>query len=100
MHSKIRRIWMAWLGAMVLLVAATWALAMVPLPGLSSSSSPTIEDVLGFFRHIGIFGTVKMIAVLFLPPIVLTYLETRKIIRNGVAGARTTMNQESATHIE
>ena len=72
---------MAWLVAMALLVAVTWALAMVPLPG-GSSGSPTLEDILGYFGHIGVFGTIKVVAVLFLPPIALTYLENRKTRRD------------------
>lgn len=49
--------------------------------GLTIVFGPTLEDVLGFFGHIGVFGTIKMLGVLFLPPIVLTYLENRKARR-------------------
>ena len=82
MRSRITRIWLWWLLAMALLVAVTWALAMVELPG-GASGSPTLADVLGFFAHIGVWGTIKILAVLFLPPIVLTYLEIRKQRDNG-----------------
>ncbi len=77
MRSRITRIWMVWLLAMALLVAVTWALAMFEFPG-GTSGTPTLEDILGFFAHVGVSGTIKILAVLFLPPIVLTYLEIRK----------------------
>lgn len=75
MRSRITRIWVVWLLAMPLFAAVMWAVMMFPLPG---GSSTTLEDVLNFFADIGIIATIKILAVLFLPPIVLTYLEMRK----------------------
>lgn len=79
MRSRITRIWVVWLLAMALFFAVTWALAMFPLPG---GSSPALEDIPDFFADVGIIGTIKILAVLFLPPIVLTYLEMRKARRH------------------
>ena len=77
MRSRIARIWLWWLLVMALLVAVTWGLAMVEFPG-GASGSPTLADLLGFFAHVGVWGTIKILSVLFLPPIVLTYVEIRK----------------------
>jgi hypothetical protein len=77
MPSKIRKIWIVWLLAMAVLVATTWALLQIELPG-GSSGTPTLEEFLGFFGHIGVFGTIRVLAVLFLPPVVLTYFEIWK----------------------
>ena len=76
-RRKIAGIWLIWVVAMILLAAITWALAMIAMPG-GSSGTPAPEDVFGFFAHIGIWGSIKLLAVLFLPPIVLTILALRK----------------------
>jgi hypothetical protein len=80
MRFRVASIWIMWLVIMAGLVAVTWVLMMFPLPG-GSSGTPTLEDILGFMAHVGVVGTIKILAVLFLPPIVLTYLEIRKARR-------------------
>jgi hypothetical protein len=80
MRSRIPSIWIMWLVIMAALVGVTWVLMMFPLPG-GSSGTPTLEDIVGFMAHVGVVGTIKILAVLFLPPIVLTYLEIRKARR-------------------
>lgn len=79
-RSNVIRIWLVWLLVMGLLVAVTWALLMVPLPG-GSSGTPSFGDILGYFAFIGVFGTIKLLAVLFLPPIVLTWRQMAKARR-------------------
>jgi hypothetical protein len=65
---------------MALLVAITWVLMMFPLPG-GSSGTPTLGDLLGFFVAIGVFETMKILAVVLGPPIVMSYIEIRKARR-------------------
>ena len=79
MRSRIIRIWLVWLLGMALFAAVMWAAVMFPLPG---GSAPTLEDIPDFFAYVGIGGTIKILVVLFLPPIVLTYLEIRKARRH------------------
>lgn len=80
MRSRIASIWIMWLLVMAVLVGVTWVLMMFPLPG-GSSGTPTLEDIVGFLAHVGVIGTITILAVLFLPPIVLTYLEIRRARR-------------------
>lgn len=80
MRSKITGIWFVWLLGMALFAAVMWVAVMIPFPG-GSSGSPTLEDILDFVAYVGVIGTIKILAVLFLPPIVLTYLEIRKARR-------------------
>jgi hypothetical protein len=79
MASRITRIWVLWLSAMAVFFGVTWALAMFPLPG---GSAPVLEDIADFFADIGIIATLKILAVLLLPPIVLTYIEVMRTRRN------------------
>lgn len=80
MRFRITAIWIMWLLVMAVLVAVTWVLMMFPLPG-GSSGTPTLEDIMGFLAHIGVSGTITILAVVFLPPIVLTYREIRRARR-------------------
>jgi hypothetical protein len=77
MRSRIGSIWIMWLLVMAVLVGVAWVLMMFPLPG-GSSGTPTLADIVGFLAHVGVLGTIKILAVLFLPPIVLTYLQIRR----------------------
>jgi hypothetical protein len=77
MRFRIAGIWIMWVLVMAVLVGVTWVLMMFPLPG-GSSGTPTLEEIVGFLAHVGVIGTIKILAVLFLPPIVLTYLEIRR----------------------
>jgi hypothetical protein len=80
MPSEIRKIWIVWLLVMAVLSAMTWALLQIELPG-GSSGTPTLEEFLGYFGHIGVFGTIRVLAFIFLPPVVLTWLEIIKARR-------------------
>jgi hypothetical protein len=81
-RREILKIWICWVAVIALLVAVTWALMMVPLPG-GSAGAPTLNDLLSFLAHIGVFGTIKLLAVLLLQPIVLTYIAR---LRGGSKG--------------
>jgi hypothetical protein len=88
MRFKIAGIWLTWLLVMAVLAGGMWLLFMFPLPGFSSGI-PTLEEVLDLFAHIGIGGTLSMFAVVFLPPILLTYFQIWKARHShGFAPAR------------
>jgi hypothetical protein len=72
------RIWVVWLLAVALMAAALWVLLMFPLPG---GSAATVEDIPGVLAAIGIIEMMKIVAVLLLPPIVMTSLEIRRARR-------------------
>lgn len=88
MRFRIAGIWIMWVLVMAVLVGVTWVLMMFPLPG-GSSGTPTLEEIVGFLAHVGVIGTIKILAVLFLPPIVLTYLEIRRTPGSPTAAPRT-----------
>jgi hypothetical protein len=77
MRFNIVCIWLMWLFVMAVLAGVMWVLFMFPLPG-GSSGTPTLEEVLELFRHLGVSGTITIFAVVFLPPILLTYFEIWK----------------------
>lgn len=77
MRFNIVCIWLMWLFVMAVLAGVMWVLFMFPLPG-GSSGIPTREEVLELFAHLGVGGTITIFAVVFLPPIVLTYFEIWK----------------------
>jgi hypothetical protein len=81
MSARIARIWTIWFVVMSAVVAATWLLIAFPLPG-GSSDTPRLADLFGFFTAIGVWGTIKVLGVVFLPPIVMTYVEIRKARRD------------------
>jgi hypothetical protein len=81
MRSKITRIWTLWLLGMAIFAAVTWAMFQVALPGFSSGT-PSLDDMLGYFADIGVWGTIKIFVVLFGAPIVATYIEIRKARRD------------------
>ena len=66
-----------WLLVMAVPAGVMWVLFMFPLPG-GSSGLPTLEEVLELLAHIGIGQTIAIFAVVFLPPILLTYFEIWK----------------------
>ena len=80
MRFKIAGIWLMWLLVMAVLAGVMWVLFMFPLPGFSSGT-PTLEEVLELFAHVGVGGTITIFAVVFLPPILLTYFEIWKARR-------------------
>ena len=82
MRFNIVGIWLTWLFVMVVLAGVMWVLFMFPLPG-GSSGIPSLEEVLGLFAHLGVGGTITIFAVVFLPPILLTYFEIWKARRSG-----------------
>ena len=82
MTSRIRNIWLVWLLVMALLVGITWLLMLFPLPG-GSAGTPTFEEFLGFFEHIGVLGTIEILVGLLAPPIVLTCWEIWKVRSRG-----------------
>lgn len=73
MRQAILKIWICWLIVILLLAASIWILLRFPTPG-GSADTLTLDGLLGFSAHIGIFGTIKMLAVILLPPVVLTYI--------------------------
>ena len=77
MRFKIALIWLMWLLVMAVLAGVMWVLFMFPLPG-GSAGLPTLDEVLELFAHIGIGQTITIFAVVFLPPILLTYFEIWK----------------------
>lgn len=77
MRFNIACIWLMWLFVMAVLAGVMWVLFMFPLPG-GSSGTPTLEEVLELFAHLGVSGTITIFAVVFLPPILLTYFEIWK----------------------
>ena len=81
MRFKIAGIWLMWLLVMAVLAGVMWVLFMFPLPGFSSGT-PTLEEVLELFEHVGVGGTITIFAVVFLPPILLTYFEIWKARRS------------------
>ena len=77
MRFNIALIWLMWLLVMAVLAGVMWVLFMFPLPG-GSSGVPTLEEVLELFAHLGVGQTITIFAVVFLPPILLTYFEIWK----------------------
>ena len=87
MRFNIALIWLMWLLAMAALAGVMWVLFMFPLPG-GSAGVPTLEEVLELFAHLGVGQTITIFAVVFLPPILLTYFEMWKARRsNGPSSA-------------
>jgi hypothetical protein len=82
MRFKILGIWLTWLFVMAVLAGVMWVLFMFPLPG-GSSGLPSREEVLALFAHLGVGGTITIFAVVFLPPILLTYFEIWKARHSG-----------------
>ncbi len=66
-----------WLFVLAVLAGVLWVLFMFPLPG-GSAGIPTREEVLELFAHLGVGGTITIFAVVFLPPVLLTYFEIWK----------------------
>lgn len=74
MRFKIAQVWLMWLLGMAVLAGVMWVLFMFPLPG-GSSGLPTLEDVLELVEQLGVSGAITILAIVFLPPILLTYIE-------------------------
>lgn len=74
MRFNIARIWLMWLLVMAVLAGVMCALFMVPLPG-GSSGVPTLGEVLELLAHVGLGQTITIFAVVFLPPVLVTYFE-------------------------
>ncbi len=70
MRFKIARVWLMWLLGMAVLAGVMWVLFMFPLPG-GSSGLPTLEEVLELVEQLGVSGTITILAIVFLPPILL-----------------------------
>src|SRR5688572_22533767 len=81
MRFKIARVWLMWLLGMAVLAGVMWVLFMFPLPG-GSSGLPTLEEVLELAEQLGVSGMITILAIVFLPPILLTYIETWKARRS------------------
>src|SRR5688500_2233458 len=81
MRFKIARVWLMWLLGMAVLAGVMWVLFMFPLPG-GSSGLPTLEEVLELAEQLGVSGTITIVAIVFLPPILLTYIEIWKARRS------------------
>jgi hypothetical protein len=78
MRLKISGIWLMWLLAMVVLAGVMWVLFMFPLPGFSSSI-PAAEEVLELFAHVGVGGTLTLLAAVFLPAAAAPTVERRTL---------------------
>lgn len=87
MRFKIAQVWLMWLLGMAVLAGIMWVLFMFPLPG-GSSGLPTLEEVLELVAQLGVSGTITILAIVFLPPILLTYIEIWRTRRSrGISPA-------------
>ena len=72
MRSRIVRIWLLWLLALACFAGFMWLVLMLPTPG---GSATTLADLREFFASIGVGATIRILAVVFAPPILFTWFE-------------------------